>query len=143
MNPHLSAEEMARWVAGERGERARGHLAECAVCATEAGRMEAALAEFGGALRRCAAPPAEFPRTARRAPRMARRVLAAAGLAALAAAPAWRYRRAQERVEAARADAILLEEVDAEVSEAVPGPMQPLLPLVSWNPKNDGNGETQ
>ena len=33
----------------------------------------------------------------------------------------------------ARADALLLEQVDAEVSRAVPRPMEPLAKLVSWD----------
>lgn len=145
MTPHFSAEEITQWVAGERGDRGDGaaHLAECAECAAEVGRLEAALAEFGGALRSSAVPPAVMRPAARRAPRVARWVLAAAALAAVAAAPVWRHRQAEMRAEAARADAILLDEVDAEVSEAVPGPMEPLVPLVSWNIPNEGNGETQ
>jgi hypothetical protein len=52
----------------------------------------------------------------------------------LAAVPI--YRNAQDRqrqAEIARADALLLEQVDAEVSRAVPRPMEPLVKLVSWD----------
>jgi hypothetical protein len=144
MNPHFSAEEIARWAAGERGDRAV-HLAECAECAAEVRRLEAAVAEFGGALRSAAVPPAavDVGAARRAAPRVARWVLAAAALAMLAAAPVWRHRQAEMRAEAARADATLLDEVDAEVSEAVPSPMEPLVPLVSWKTSNEGNGEMQ
>jgi hypothetical protein len=60
--------------------------------------------------------------------------LVAAALLVLAAVPI--YRNAQDRqrqAEIARADALLLEQVDAEVSRAVPRPMEPLVKLVSWD----------
>ena len=60
--------------------------------------------------------------------------LVAAALLVLAAIPI--YRNAQDRqrqAEIARADALLLEQVDAEVSRAVPRPMEPLVKLVYWD----------
>ena len=60
--------------------------------------------------------------------------LAAAALLVLAVVPI--YRNAQDRqrqAEIARADTLLLEQVDAEVSRAVPRPMEPLVKLVSWD----------
>src|SRR5208283_5891399 len=74
--------------------------------------------------------------SARRGPRIQpmRWALVAAALLVLAAVPV--HRNAQERqrqAEIARADALLLEQVDAEVSRAVPRPMEPLVKLVSWD----------
>jgi len=60
--------------------------------------------------------------------------LVAAALLLLSAIPI--YRNVQDRqrqAERARADALLLEQVDAEVSRAVPRPMEPLAKLVSWD----------
>ena len=141
MNPHLCAEEISQWIVGERSDRCAGHLAECAVCAREVERMESALAEFRGAVCRHPVPPLVDRR--HRAPLAVRWALAAAALIAVAMVPVWRHRQAEMQAEAARADAILLDQVDAEVSEAVPSPMQPLVPLVSWSATPEGNGETQ
>ena len=69
--------------------------------------------------------------------------LVAATLLILAAVPV--YRNVQDRqrqAEIARADALLLEQVDAEVSRAVPRPMEPLVKLVSWDfSATDGRDE--
>jgi hypothetical protein len=69
--------------------------------------------------------------------------LVAAALLVLAAVPV--YRNVQDRqrqAEIARADALLLEQVDAEVSRAVPRPMEPLVKLVSWDfSATDGSDE--
>ena len=69
-------------------------------------------------------------------------VLVAAALLVLAVPI---YRNAQDRqrqAEIARADALLLEQVDAEVSRAVPRPMEPLVKLVSWDfSATDGRDE--
>ena len=51
------------------------------------------------------------------------------------------YRDAQDKqrkAELAKADAILLEQVDAQVSRAVPAPMEPLAP---WSSEENGTEE--
>src|SRR3569833_2083980 len=46
MSSHLSEEQIAACVAGERSGEAQAHLAECAACAAEAERTTGALALF-------------------------------------------------------------------------------------------------
>jgi hypothetical protein len=141
MKPHLSAEEIADWMTGERTQDRERHVSGCEACRGEIARMQSALSEFRGAVRAWDSPPALVLHARPRVPRAARWLLAAAALALSVGAPVYRYR--QQAAEAARLDAILLDQVDAEVSEAVPRPMQPLVQLVSWNSSSEGNGETQ
>ena len=137
MKRHLSPEEISRWIAGERDGAWSLHMSECGACAGEAERTRAALEEFRGAVNAWRVPPMRMKAARRRVPMAVRWVLAAAAAACLAALPPV-YKHRQEA-----ADAVLLEEVDAQVSQPVPRPMEPLLPLVSWN-SNDGSiGEKQ
>jgi hypothetical protein len=142
MNEHLSPEDISRWFAGERGTAAQRHAGECEACSARLDRMESALAEFRGSAHDWSAAQAG------RVPRLARRpasrhfawrwVLAAASLLVLATGPGlWdSHQRAERVAELARADA-LLEQVDAQISRAVPQTMEPLVALVTW-----GNGPT-
>ncbi len=69
--------------------------------------------------------------------------LIAAALLMLVAIPIYQgAKEKQRRVERAKADALLLEQVDAGVSRAVPQPMEPLLRLVTWDatPKETEEG---
>lgn len=54
MSSHLSEEQIAAWVAGERGGGVEAHLAACAVCAAEVTRTAGALALFRESAERCA-----------------------------------------------------------------------------------------
>lgn len=59
--------------------------------------------------------------------------LAVAALVVLAVIPAWKSARDRRiAAEAARADAILMEQVDAQVSRTVPVTLEPLVSLVAW-----------
>ena len=152
MNQHLSSREISQWMIGERTPQREQHVRECSECGAELARMESALGLFRGSVRHWssgqsrAEPPAIgsiLP--ARRGPwaQPMRWGLAAAALLVLAAVPI--YRNAQDRqrqAEIARADALLLEQVDAEVSRAIPRPMEPLVKLVSWDFSSaDGSDE--
>jgi hypothetical protein len=141
MNSHLSAEEISAWTLGDRTAERERHVGCCEACSGEIAKLESAIGEFRGAVRHWRdVPPPVYARAVRPS-RAGRWVLAAAALALAIAAPVYRHR--QEAAETARADAMLLEQVDAEVSQAVPRPMQPLVPLVSWNSSNEGNGDKQ
>jgi len=140
MNVHLSQDQISQWISGDRSGESARHLEGCAACSDEVTRLESALAGFRESVQAWPAPPPSLPHP-RSAPRVARWVLAAAVLAATVAAPVYWRHRAQ--AQAARADATLLQQVDAEVSEAVPSPMQPLVQLVSWNASAKESGETQ
>ena len=143
MSQHLSSQEISQWMIGERTPQQEQHVRQCPECGAEVARMEAALALFRGSVRhwsdgqsRAEPPAVESILPTRRGPRIQpmRWALVAAALLVLAAVPI--YRNAQERqrqAEIARADTLLLEQVDAEVSRAVPRPMEPLAKLVSWD----------
>ena len=155
MNEHLSPEDISRWFAGERSGEVQRHAGECEACSARLDRMESAMAEFRGSVHDwSAAQSAAAPHIAwqarqttagdglshRRPPvrHLARRwILAAASLLILALGPAYWHTRQQARAaEMARADA-LLQQVDAEISRAVPQTMEPLVSLVTW-----GSGPT-
>ena len=152
MSRHLSSGEISQWMIGERTPQLEQHVRQCSECGAEVARLEASLALFRGSVRHWsgrqsrAEPPAIGSISpARQGSRIQpiRWVLAAAALLVLAAVPI--YRSAQDRqrqAEIARADALLLEQVDAEVSRAVPRPMEPLVKLVSWDfSATDGSHE--
>lgn len=134
---HLSAEQISQWMIGERIPEIEQHVAECDECREELAQMKTALADFRGAMRgwsESAAPPQW-----RSAPRTAglfglRLMLAAAVVILAVSLPLyWGAREREHAAEAARADAQLLEQVDSEISRAVPEPMEPLISLVTWN----------
>ena len=143
MSQHLSARQISLWMIGERTPQQEQHVRECPECGAELGRLEASLALFRGSVRHWSDGQVRVPRPLapiRRSrgyparPLPVRWALVAATLLVLAAVPI--YRNAQDRqrqAEMARADALLLEQVDAEVSRAVPRPMEPLVKLVSWD----------
>ena len=152
MIQHLSSREVSQWIIGERTPQQERHVRECPECGAELARVEASLALFRGSVRHWsdgqnrAEPPAMGSiLAARRGPRVRPMhwALVAAALLVLAAVPI--YRNAQDRqrqAEIARADALLLEQVDAEVSRAIPRPMEPLVKLVSWDfSSTDGSDE--
>jgi hypothetical protein len=142
MIEHLSAEQISHWLIGERQPETERHLAACDACRTELAQLQGALVQFRSAVREwsAASAPPEWRPAARAGwfswPRLA---VAAAALAVLISAPVyWTERRRERAAEAARADAQLLEQVDSEISRAVPEPMEPLVNLVTWN---TGSGE--
>jgi hypothetical protein len=136
---HLSSEDMCRWMAGERGAEEERHVRECGLCGAEVARLEGALKRYGGAVREwSAAQPGAQPAGAWRADRQwrvrpLRWSLAAAALVVLAVIPTWKSARDRRMAEEAdRADAILMEEVDAQVSRTVPATLEPLVNPVEW-----------
>ena len=152
MSRHLSSREVSQWIIGERTPQQDQHVRQCPECGAELARMEAALGLFRGSVRhwsegqsRAEAPAIGSILAARRGSwaQPLRWALVAAMLLVLAAVPI--YRNVQEKrrqAEIAMADALLLEQVDAEVSRAVPRPMEPLVNLVSWDfGSTDGSDE--
>ena len=152
MSRHLSSREVSRWIIGERTPQQDQHVRQCPECGAELARMEAALGLFRSSVRHWsegqsrAEPPAIgniLPARGAAWAQPMRWALVAAALLVLAAVPV--YRNVQERrrqAEIAMADALLLEQVDAEVSRAVPRPMEPLVNLVSWDfGSTDGSDE--
>ena len=133
MSQHLSAEEISNWMIGGRTPQSEQHVRDCPQCQAEVDRLEETLVQFRGSVRSLTVPPAAW-KTAR--PQPLRWVLAVATLFILAAVPI--YRNFADRQQA-RADAILLEQIDAALSRTVPAPMEPLTRLVSWKPEKGEN----
>ena len=154
MSQHLSSRQVSQWMIGERTPQQEQHVRQCPECGAELARMEAALGLFRGSVRhwsdrqvRVFRPltPTRGSRGYPARPLPVRWALAAATLLLLAAVPIYRNVQVRQRqAEIARADALLLEQVDAEVSRAVPRPMEPLAKLVSWDfSATDGRDENR
>ena len=143
MSQHLTSGEISQWMIGERTPQQEQHVRECPECGAELARLEGSIALFRGSVRHWsegqsrAEPPAIggiLPARRGSGIRPMRWALVAAALVVLAAVPIYRNARDRQRqAEIARADALLLEQVDAEVSRAVPRPMEPLVKLVYWD----------
>jgi hypothetical protein len=144
MNRHLTEDEVTALVSGVCGEEQLRHHAGCAACRNRTAVLEEALSRFRQSARDWAVNervPVMGPASAGRSRAAAsfsgaRWLFAACALALIAAVPAYNgyvHQRTAHQAERDAADAALLRQVDAEVSRAVPQPMEPLLPLVSWN----------
>ncbi len=113
------------------------HLKACAQCQAEVEQFRESLGFFRASVREVAVQ-ADQVQTVFRAPSRGRRwftgaVAAAALLAILAWLPIYKaHEDRQKAAEVARQDAELLQQVDAELSSEVAGPMKPLEKMVSW-----------
>ncbi|MBZ5594253.1 MAG: hypothetical protein LAP39_18585 [Acidobacteriia bacterium] len=143
MNGHFSSQQISRWMIGERTAQEQEHARQCPDCTAQVASLESAIALFrdsvgvsGEMYGRPELPLHTGVQRARRgiAARPSRWAPVAAALLLLAAIPIYTNSRDRRRqAELARADAALLEQVDAGISRAVPAPMEPLVKLVSWN----------
>ena len=135
MKSHLSSEQISNWMLGERTSSEEQHVLECPQCSADVARLESALTAFGGAVRDAGARQSVVKplRDGRRA-RPLRWVLVAATALVVAAVPIYRQDQ-QRKADRAKADAALMEQVDAEVSRAIARPMEPLAKLMTWDEK--------
>jgi hypothetical protein len=137
MTQHLSAERVTAWMMGEQTRGETEHLRECVDCRMEVERLRSSLELFRGSVRgwseeqRAVTVPQVCSVGKSHGWRWA--TAAAAIALVMGAIPVYQQ---QKRAEMARQDAMLLEQVDAELSESVARPMQPLSKLVwrtnSW-----------
>jgi anti-sigma factor RsiW len=149
MNRHLDSEALCNWAAGEHSAEVESHLRECAACAGAVAQLESGLAEFRGSAQQWSdrrlpsRPPIPGPwRPAALGRRRA--IFGAAGVAActavavlLVAVPIQqRHDAAVRAAQQARADQLLLEQVNAAVSRSAPAPMEPLWKLVMTTGEN-------
>ena len=150
MTEHLSGQRMAGWVCGERTPEEERHLRECAQCGAEIARLESALGQFRESVRGWSGQRSPAALQKVRAPEARRGpariwfrwpVLVAAALA-LSVAPVYKTVLDRQRAAQALADAQLMEQVDREVSEAVPTPMEPMAQLVSWDSTSQDSSQT-
>ena len=127
---HLSAEQIAQWIAGQRPAEAELHIASCGQCRGRVAGFEDVVAQFRSAVGSVPAPPPVW--RARRTVAWPH-LVAVAAIALLLLAPLYREREARRRAAIERQDAQLLQQVDSEISRAVPDAMVPLVKMVSWN----------
>lgn len=140
MSGHFSSEQVSRWTIGERTDREEEHVRQCPECSAKLAGLDSAIALFRVSVRDCGElygrPNVFLPSKGRRVPFLARPsrwASVAAALLLLAAIPVYTNFRDRRRAAEMARDAVLLEQVDAEISRAVPAPMEPLVKLVSWN----------
>lgn len=127
---HLSGEQIAQWMAGDRTAEAEAHVAACAACRSEVAGFEQVLQGFR---RSAVGLPVGSVHARQTRSAWPRWVTAAAAIALLAMAPVYRQQQERKRAALEQQDAQLLQEVDAEISRAVPDAMDPLVRMVSWN----------
>jgi hypothetical protein len=135
MSSHLSPEQVAKWMIGERTSPEEQHVLECPQCSAEVARFQAELVEFGSAVRDWSERHTVVkPLPQGRRARPLRWAWVAAAAIVFSVVPG--YFVAQHRkAERARADAMLMEQVDANVSRAIAAPMEPLARLMTWDGK--------
>jgi len=146
MKQHLDSDALGRWLVGERSPATENHLRDCAECRQEAARLESALAHFRDAARQWSdRQPLSRPPAGWAAASVARRRWIApmrwaalvAAVALLAAPPVYRNYSRRLAAEQAEANALLLEQVSADISRPAPEPLEPLIKLVSQSTTGD------
>jgi len=135
MNPHLPEEKVSNWILGERTMAEEEHVRACPACHAEVARVADALAQFRSAVRQAGDSP-RLP-LVRPAAAYGRRWALAAVILIAASWPIYRAVTEHRRAEAARADATLLEQVDAGVSRTIARPMEPLAKWMTWDSKQN------
>jgi hypothetical protein len=131
MNRHLSSEQISKWVIGDRTPEAERHAGECAACRGEIERLQGSLTLFRGAVRQLSGgrvgmesraawtPPGRWTAWNRHGLRWA---AMAAMVTLLGVFPAYKSWENSRRIATAKQDAVLLEQVDAELARSVPQP---------------------
>lgn len=160
MSKHLNADQMAEWAAGDRRPELERHLGECAACRVALEEFQAALGGWRDAVRGWSDRQYRLSqhRTSARTPsvgsqRPVRNLYWATGMAmcafvavllwyagttpvrdrTVASSPLVESDNATETGRAMNPDAVLMRQVDREVSQTVPDAMEPLMELVSWD----------
>ena len=140
MSQHLNAQQINEWLIGERSPEQRQHVGQCQQCTAAIAKLEAPLKMFRQAVQDGAVPQLAWQPVASRASiwSLGLRWTTAGALALLlAGVPVYRNRVQQTKLreaEIAKQDAALMAQVEQEILEPIPQPMQPLTKLVSYNP---------
>jgi hypothetical protein len=138
MKRHLSEKQFSDWLLGERGPEASRHVETCHPCRTELAAIEGSIAGFRSLVHESPFPAHRVSAhrvSSGRSYRPLRWALAGFAAALMVTVPVYKESgRPVPRtpVENADADAMLLKQVDAEISRAVPATMEPLVKLVAW-----------
>jgi hypothetical protein len=136
---------------GQHTPQEEHHVRECPECSAELARLEGSLSLFRGSVRQWSDRQSSVPDPAawKAAPMRTGfagqpRLWALVTAMALMLAVVPIYRNAQEKqrqAELAQADAVLMEQVDDQLSRAVPAPMEPLVKLVPWSSEENNTEE--
>jgi len=139
MTTHLSSDQISRLMIGEGDPHEKLHARECSVCSEELIRLQETLAVFRGSVERWAdhsggarGPECVFSTSTRSASR--NRPLAwalAAVLVVLVSIPFYKNFTDHGQEAQAVEDAVLLEQVNAQLSRVVPEPMEPFMNFVA------------
>jgi hypothetical protein len=139
MRAHLTGEQFSRRMLGERSANAEAHLQECAQCEAEVVQLAATLTEFRSSVRAWSEQQ-DRPRWASAQATakgnrawMTGAYWAAAALLTGLVFGGYLPQRPAKMAATTPADTVLLTEWDRQVSRTVPGPMEPLTRLVSWD----------
>lgn len=160
MSKHLDANQMAEWAAGDRRPELERHLGECAACRMALEEFQAALGGWRDAVRGWSDRQYQMAqqRLSSRGmsavpPRPARNLYWATGMAmcafvavllwyagttpvrdrSVASSPLVESSAGTDMGRAMNPDAVLMRQVDREVSQTVPDAMEPLMELVCWD----------
>lgn len=142
MSPHLTPQQASEWILGVHSSETERHVRACPLCREELGRFEASLKGFRSSVRQWSEeqlPP--FSPQLKQSPAWAMKfgwIMAAISLCLFISLLS--YRNASQR---RAADAALLAQIDREVSRTVPGPMEPLTQLVSWDLSSTGHSNSK
>lgn len=151
MNRHLSSRQFSRWMIGEHTSPEEHHVRECPECSAELARLEASLSLFRGSVRQWSDRQSSGPDPGAWKIERARTgfigqprlwALVTAMVLMLAVVPIYRDAQDKQRKAAlAQSDAVLMEQVDLQLSRAVPTPMEPLVKLVPWSSEDNSTEE--
>jgi predicted anti-sigma-YlaC factor YlaD len=152
MGGHFSDEQIAEWIAGERVPGREAHLQGCPVCRSRVDEFQRALNGFRASMRAWSgteylASAEEGMKTRASSRPMMRSSLYGAAIAAMLCVlmavvvfhGSQSRRVAPGGTHTSITDAVLLGQIDTEVSQTVPQAMEPLTELVSWDSLADGS----
>jgi anti-sigma factor RsiW len=156
MGEHFTDGQIAEWVAGERVPEREAHLHDCPACRSQVEDFQAALTGFGASMRAWSDTQYTAAKTSVKARSSARPVVlrgslyAAAALAAVCLVAvlvmfhgALLRQGASVDTHGSVTDAVLLRQIDTEVSQTVPHAMEPLTELVSWDSPAEESAQTK
>jgi anti-sigma factor RsiW len=135
MIAHLSSEQLSECILGQPSPIVARHVQDCPVCRAELAKFREALGEFRGAVRswsedQAMAALATHAHGRQPRPWTASHQLAWAVLFAVVCVIASFVMPRHGAESAAGSDAVLLNQVDAQVSRTAPSSMEPLMKLV-------------
>ena len=131
LSDHLSSEQLSECVLGQPSLLVARHIQDCPACRAELAQFREALGEFRGAVREWSEDQAnQVSAIPARSPRTASHQLAWAVAIAIVCVIASFVLPRHAGESAPVADAVLLNQVDAQVSRTAPSSMEPLMKLV-------------